>query len=106
MRMMHLNWKRSLALVALLVAFNGAESTVAVAQSDKPEAPPAPAPELAPELAPAAPADSAANEEATETPPATRRGRRCLSQALWLGCTACSGKTRQTGSPVRETGSG
>ena len=72
MRMMHLNWKRSLALVALLVAFNGAESTVAVAQSDKPEAPPAPAPELAPELAPAAPADSAANEEATETPRAPK----------------------------------
>src|ERR1035438_2158415 len=47
MRTMHLNWKRSLALVMLLVAFNGAESTVAVAQSDQPEAteaPPAPKP--------------------------------------------------------------
>src|ERR1017187_2445897 len=64
MRTMHLNWKRSLALVMLLMAFNGAESTVAVAQSDKPEPPPAPASELAP----AAPADSAANEEATEAP--------------------------------------
>src|ERR1035441_9435135 len=42
MRTMHLNWKRSLALVALLVAFNGAESTVAVAQSDQPEATEAP----------------------------------------------------------------
>src|ERR1022692_1361180 len=68
MRTMHLNWKRSLALVMLLVAFNGTESTVAVAQSDKPEAPPAPAPELAP----AAPADSAANTEATETPRAPK----------------------------------
>src|ERR1035437_7764854 len=42
MRTMHLNWKRSLALVALLVAFNGAESTVAVAQSDQPEVTEAP----------------------------------------------------------------
>src|ERR1035441_9522427 len=68
MRTMHLNWKRSLALVMLLMAFNGAESTVAVAQSDKPELPPAPAPELAP----AAPAASAANEEATEAPRAPK----------------------------------
>src|ERR1039458_8466863 len=68
MRTMHLNWKRSLALVMLLVAFNGAESTVAVAQPDKPERPPAPTPELAP----AAPADSAANEEATEAPRAPK----------------------------------
>src|ERR1035441_6875126 len=68
MRMMHLNWKRSLALVALLVAFNGAEYTVAVAQSDKPEAPPAPAPELAPAARPA----PAANEEATEAPRAPK----------------------------------
>ena len=42
MRTMHLNWKRSLALVMLLVAFNGAESTVTVAQPDKPELPSAP----------------------------------------------------------------
>src|ERR1035438_3079093 len=68
MRMMHLNWKRSLALVALLVAFNWAESTVAVAQSDKSEAPPAPVPELAP----AAPVDSVADTEATEAPPAPK----------------------------------
>ena len=64
MRTMRLNWKRSLAMLALLVAFNGAESTVTVAQPDKPEPPPAPAPELAP----AAPVDSPVNTEATEAP--------------------------------------
>ena len=68
MRTMHLNWKRSLALVALLVVFNGPEATVAVAQSNKPESPSAPEPELAP----AAPADSGANPEATEAPRAPK----------------------------------
>src|ERR1035437_6926048 len=71
MRTMHLNWKRSLALAALLVAFNGLESTVAVAQSDKPEPASAPAPELAP-VAPGAAADSGATSEATEVPDAPK----------------------------------
>ena len=39
MKTMQLNWKRSLATLALLAAFNGPEATVAVAQSDKPAAP-------------------------------------------------------------------
>jgi beta-lactamase regulating signal transducer with metallopeptidase domain len=68
MKTMQLNWKRSLATFALLAAFNGPEATVAVAQSDKPELPPAPAPEVAP----AAPADSGANSEAAEAPPAPK----------------------------------
>jgi hypothetical protein len=67
MKMMQLNWKRSLATFALLAAFNGPEASVAVAQSDKPAPPPVPAPEVAP-APPAAPADPGANSEATEAP--------------------------------------
>ncbi|MGO8925860.1 MAG: M56 family metallopeptidase [Limisphaerales bacterium] len=65
MKMMQLNWKRSLATFALLAAFNGPEASVAVAQSDKPAPPPTPAPEVAP-APPALPADPSANSEATE----------------------------------------
>jgi beta-lactamase regulating signal transducer with metallopeptidase domain len=69
MKMMQLNWKRSLATLALLGAFNGPEASVAVTQSDQPALPPPPAPEVAP-APPAAPADPRANSEATEAPAA------------------------------------
>lgn len=63
MKMMQLNWKRSLATFALLAAFNGPEAPVAAAQSDQPAA--------APEAAPTAPAAaSAAEAQATEAPTA------------------------------------
>jgi hypothetical protein len=71
MKMMQLNWKRSLATLALLAAFNGPEASVAVAQSDKPEPPPAPAPEVAP-APPALPAEPRATSEATEAPAAPK----------------------------------
>jgi hypothetical protein len=71
MKMMQLNWKRSLATLALLAAFNGPEATDAVAQSDKPAPPPAPAPEVAP-AKPALPADPSASSEATEAPAAPK----------------------------------
>ena len=67
MKTMQLNWKRSLTTLALLAAFNGSETTVAVAQSDKP----APAPPSAPAVAPAVPTDavdSTTNSKATEAP--------------------------------------
>jgi hypothetical protein len=54
MKMMQLNWKRSLATLALLGAFNGPDASVAVAQSDQPALPPPPAPEAAPAPRPAA----------------------------------------------------
>jgi beta-lactamase regulating signal transducer with metallopeptidase domain len=69
MKTMKLNWKRSLATLALLAAFNSPEPTTAVAQSDAPEPPAPPAPAAAP-AAPAAPADAAANSEAAEAPSA------------------------------------
>lgn len=67
MKIMQLNWKRSLATLALLGAFNGPDAGVAVAQSNQPALPPPPAPEVAP-APPAAPADPRANSEATEAP--------------------------------------
>jgi beta-lactamase regulating signal transducer with metallopeptidase domain len=69
MKTMKLNWKRSLATLALLAAFNSPEPTTAVAQSDAPEPPAPPAPAAAP-AAPAAPAAAAANSEAAEAPSA------------------------------------
>jgi len=74
MQTIQLNWKRSLATIALLAAFNGPEATVAVAESDQPEAPPA---LPAPQVAPAAPTDSSTNSETGEalsqrSGPATR----------------------------------
>ena len=73
MKTMQLNWKRSLAMFALLAAFNGPEAPVAVAQSDQPESPPAAAPAVAPDGAPlAAPADAGTNSEAIEAPSAPK----------------------------------
>jgi beta-lactamase regulating signal transducer with metallopeptidase domain len=69
MKMMQLNWKRSLATLALLAAFNGPETSVVVAQSDKPEPPPTPAPEVTP-ATPALPAEPSAIPEAAEAPAA------------------------------------
>jgi len=71
MKIMQLNWKRSLATLALLGAFNGPEASVAVAQSDQPTPPPTPVPEVAP-APPASPAEPAANSQAIETPAATQ----------------------------------
>lgn len=71
MQTMKLNWKRSLTTLALLAAFNGPETTVAVAQSDKP----APAPSSAPAVAPAVRADavgSTTNSQATAAPAASK----------------------------------
>ena len=68
MKLMQLSWKRSLATVALLAAFNGPQTPAAVAQPDKPvpaSAAPAAAPAGAVESA-AAPAPPAA----PVTPPA------------------------------------
>jgi hypothetical protein len=74
MKMMQLNWKRSLATFALLAAFNGPEASIAVAQSDKPAPPAPPAPEVAPAppALPALPADPRDNSEATEVPTAPK----------------------------------
>ena len=74
MKMMQLNWKRSLATFALLAAFNGPEASVAVAQTDKPAPPAPPAPEVAPAppALPALPADPRDNSEATEVPTAPK----------------------------------
>jgi beta-lactamase regulating signal transducer with metallopeptidase domain len=69
MKTMQQNWKRSLATIALLAAFNSPEATVAVDQPDKPPAPPAPAPEVAP-ATPAPPALPSADASATEAPSA------------------------------------
>ena len=55
MESMQLNWKRSLAAFALLAAFNGPETPVAVAQTNQPEASPAPTPELVPVAPPEPP---------------------------------------------------
>ena len=71
MKTMQLNWKRSLATLALLAAFNGPEATVAVAQLDNSPAPPAPVPEVAP-ATPALPALPSADAQATEVPAAPR----------------------------------
>ena len=67
MKTTQLNWKRSLATLALLAVFNGPEATVAVAQSDKPPAPPAPPAEVTP-ATPALPALPSADTQAPEAP--------------------------------------
>jgi len=74
MKMIQLNWKRSLATFALLAAFNGPEPSVAVAQSGKPAPPLTPPPEVAPAppVLPAPPADPRDNSEATEVPTAPK----------------------------------
>ena len=89
MKTMQLNWKRSLATLALLAAFNGPEATVAVAQPDKPPAPPAPPPEVTP-AAPAASGASQRRRAGNRSPirPQTASGSRsrgCLPQAVWSG---------------------
>jgi hypothetical protein len=67
MKTMQLNWKRSLATLALLAAFNGPEAAVAVAQPDKPPAPPAPPAEVTP-ATPALPPLPSADTQAPEAP--------------------------------------
>ncbi len=62
MKTMKLNWKRSLATLALVTAFNGSEATAAVAQSDKP----GPAPASAPAATPPDAVGATTNSKATK----------------------------------------
>jgi len=68
MKTMKLNWKRSLATLALVAAFNGSEATAAVAQSDKP----GPAPASAPAATPPDAVAATTNSKATDAPAATK----------------------------------
>jgi len=72
MKMMQMNWKRSLATLALLGAFHGPEASVALGQPEPAALPPPPAPEVAPAppATPATPAIPSADWAATAAPAA------------------------------------